>query len=300
MPLPQLKKQHMILIGGVVLLLIALMVLNAYVQQQRMTTEETLKKKYKEAQANQTPVLVAKKDIARGQAINPDDLTAEIIPNKFVQPQAVTSVTRIAGMVTTASIVKGEQITLSKLSQQRAGGDLAAVTPAGKRALTIALDDVAAFDGMIKAGNYVDVIAIIPVPMQLAGGKSTVQMTTVPMFQNILVLAVGQDIGVYEAAGRSIKKEENAKGPNLVTLALGPQEANIVTFVLEQGSKIRLVLRSPTDARVEPTQLVTWDSLFQYIIPHEPKPKDEPPSPPPQQVVEVYRGTAKEQVPIAK
>lgn len=305
MALPQLnlKKQQIILIGGVVLAVVSLLMIKSYVEQQRAAAEESVKEKYKEVQANSSPVLVAKKDIGRGEMINPDSLAVEVIPNKFVQPQAVTSMNRISGMSVIAPISKGEQITLGKLAQQRGGQDLAAATPAGKRAITIMLDDVASFGGMIKAGNYVDVLSMVPVPVQTADGKSAVQMSTIPLFQNILVLAVGQDIGAESAGSEGRKKKETSSKDNvLVTLALSPQEANITAFVQEQGGKLRLTLRSPSDAKVEPVQLVTWDSLFQYLMPQreQQQSKEALPPPPQEEYVEVYRGTNKENVPLAK
>ncbi|MFH0763256.1 MAG: Flp pilus assembly protein CpaB [Candidatus Omnitrophota bacterium] len=305
MNLPQLKRQQVILISGIVLAIAAFAMLKVYLNQQRALTEQTIKKKYKEAQANQTPVLVAKKDIGRGEAIEPDSLGVEIIPNKFVVPQAMTSLDRVAGMKTIAPISKGEQITLSKLTQERSGGDLAGVTPAGKRAVTILVDEVSSFGGMIKAGNYVDIIGMVPIPVQTAEGKPpTIQTSTVPLFQNILVLAVGQNIGTDFSQEARYRRSESGEtkggGGALVTLALSPQEANIATFVQEQGGKIRLVLRSPTDAKVEPVQLVTWETLFQYLMPQELQKNKSKEELPPSEYVEIYRGMNKERMPLSK
>jgi hypothetical protein len=45
-----------------------------------------------------------------------------------------------------------------------------------------------------------------------------------------------------------------------------PQEANLLTFAQEAQGKIRLVLRSPADAQIEPAEPASWDTLFQKII----------------------------------
>jgi len=140
MPIPiKLEKQHMILIAGVVLALVAIVMVNTYIAQQRQAAQEQAKKALSNIQANQTAVLVAKQDIPKGAMINSSMLETAIIPNKYVQPSAATSLDRVSDMVTVAAISKGEQITLTKLSnvQGKGGGNLAGLTPMGKRAITI-------------------------------------------------------------------------------------------------------------------------------------------------------------------
>ena len=119
------------------------------------------------------------------------------------------------------------------------------------------------------------------------------------MFQNILVLAVGQNTGARTAnpTGRySETTPAPSSGNALITLALGPHEANLVAFVQEQG-KMRLVMRSPADAQIEPMAPASWESLFQYIMP--PKPVVEPPVDT-NEYIEVLRGLSKEKVPLSK
>ncbi|MEW6101907.1 MAG: Flp pilus assembly protein CpaB [Candidatus Omnitrophota bacterium] len=298
-PLPQLKKQQLILIAGLVLSLAAVFMIKTYIDQQQIIAEDKAKEKLKVIQANQTAVLVAKKDIPRGSSIDSDSFEVLIVPNKFVQPGAVTSLDRVAGMVTIAPISKNEQLTQNKLSFQRSSGDLSSVTPAGKRAISISVDNLSSLSGMIKAGDYVDVITMVPVPAgQSEDGKQINQLAVLPLFQNVLVLAVGQNIGApaLQEGGRYRKTEEaSAQGSSpLITLALTPQEANLIAFVQEQG-KIRLVLRSPADAKIEPVQAANWDTLFQYIFPRQESPvRQEPPT------VEIYRGLNKEKVPLSK
>jgi len=81
----------------------------------------------------------------------------------------------------------------------------------------------------------------------------------------------------------------------LITLALGSAEANLVAFVQEQG-KMRLVMRSPADAKIEPVAPATWDSLFQYIMPQ----KEVQPTADTNEYIEVLRGLSKERMPLSK
>jgi len=293
----QLQKQQIILIIGIGLALIAIFMIKVYLDEQNRVAKMRAKHELEAIQANQTPVLIAKKDIEQGVVIDPDWLEAKILPNNRVEGGAVKSVDRISGMLTVAPISKGEQITLDKLSFKRSG-DLASLTPVGKRAITIIADNASTLVGMLKAGDYVDVIALVNIPIQVVEGRPVTQLTSIPLFQNVLVLAVGQETGKASPAMEQLArygKQQAAPETSLITLALTPKEAGLLSFVQEQG-KIRLVLRSPTDAKVEPAQLATWDTLFQYVMP----PQQRADEPKPISFIEVYHGLQKERVPVYK
>ncbi|MCX5711205.1 MAG: Flp pilus assembly protein CpaB [Candidatus Omnitrophica bacterium] len=293
----QLQKQQIILIIGIGLALIAIFMIKVYLDEQNRAAKLRAKQELEAIQANQTPVLIAKKDIAQGVVIDPDWLEAKIVPNSRVEGGAVKSVDRISGMLTVAPISRGEQITLDKLSFKRSG-DLASITPVGKRAITIVSDNASSLVGMIKGGDYVDVIALVNIPIQVVQGKPVTQLTSIPLFQNVLILAVGQETGTASPAMEQLARYGKQTAPDsssLITLALSPKEAGLLSFVQEQG-KIRLVLRSPTDAKVEPTQLATWDTLFQYVMP----PAQKTDEPKPVSFIEVYHGLQKERVPVYK
>ena len=305
-----IEKQKLILISGVVLGVVAIVMTKMYLDQQRGEAQEQAKRSLAKIQANQTVVLVAKQDISSGAIIESNMIDSSIVPNQFIQPQAVTSVDRVLGMITLAPISKGEQISLSKLSKARrenASSGLAGNTPSGKRAISIAVDNITSVSGMVRPGDYVDVIATLQIPMQGADGQMTSQVAVVPLFQNVLVLAVGQNTGFVGSAGGRYddNKEGAAGGGGLITLALAPQEANLIAFVQEQG-KMRLTLRSPADASIEPVVPASWETLFQHIMPQQksvekpPEVKEAPPVVEPPEYVEVFRGLNKEKVSLSK
>ncbi|MEK7308256.1 MAG: Flp pilus assembly protein CpaB [Nitrospirota bacterium] len=291
-----IEKQKIILIAGAVLALLAGAMTLMYLDQQKKIIQEEKRRELADIQANQAAVLVSRQDIPEGTVIAPEMLETAVVPNRFIQPQAVTSLDRIAGMTTIAFISKGEQISLTKLTsgKKSGGGDLSGVTPSGKRAISIVVDNIASLSGMIKPGDYVDVLATIQVPEKGADGQVTAQMAVVPLFQNILVLAVGSNTGGMESGSGSRYAEKSSSDNSLITLALGPQEANLIAFVQEQG-KVRLVMRSLADAKVEPMAPASWETLFQYISPQSmEKPVDT------NEYVEVLRGLNKEKVALTK
>lgn len=288
-----MPRQRIILIIGIVLALAAVFLTTIYIDQQRKADQARLQQKWEKMQADQTAVLVAKRDIPKGALVDEKMFETEIVLNKYVQPQAVTSTDRIAGMMTIAPISKGEQITLTKLTPLKTAGGLAEVTPMGKRAITISVDNISALAGMIKAGDYVDVIAMIPQAVQAPDGKQTTQLLSLPLFQNVLVLAVGQETSTQVKQESRYKKEEEKKETTpLITLALVPQEANMIAFVQEQG-KLRLILRSPADSKIEVIPPATWETIAQYLMPKV-KPEEVKEVLKPKKTVEIYRGLNKE------
>ncbi|MDD5166361.1 MAG: SAF domain-containing protein, partial [Candidatus Omnitrophica bacterium] len=117
-----MQKQWIILIIGVVLALAAVFMTTIYIDQQRKADQARMQQKWEKMQASQTAVLVAKKDMPKGTPVDESMFETEIVISKYVQPQAVTSMDRIVGMVTVAPVSKGEQITLTKLSNVRTAG----------------------------------------------------------------------------------------------------------------------------------------------------------------------------------
>ncbi len=284
---------------------IALVIVNSYVAQQKQSIETQAKKAIMEQQANMVAVIVAKQDIPRGIEINASMFDTTVIPRQYLQPQSVSSLDRISGMITLAPIANGEQIILTKLAySKQALGGLAEVTPIGKRAITISVDEIASVARMVKPGDYVDIIAYIPLPVQAAKGQQATQETMLPVLQNVLVLAVGQQINAptgEEGQGRSSEKRVNEMSSPLLTIALDPSEASILAFLQEQ-SKIRLILRSPADSKIQPIKPVSWDAVLQYLIPRlesyqKPVEKEDAR---PEKYIEIYRGLSRDKIPLSE
>ena len=217
------KKQRLIIIIGVVLALIAVSMTKVYLDQQRRIIEEQEKRRIAKMQGDLVPVLVATKSVPKGVEINPDSIEVKMMPSAQVKDRAATSLSRVSDMVTTASIPKGEQITLDKfqalpqeqkeekvkVNREPVGGSLAARTPIGKRAITTSVDHIGSVGGMIRPGDYVDVLVVVTESIPTPGVKQASQMTSsFPLFQNVLVLAVGRDITPSGPEGAVIFREK--------------------------------------------------------------------------------------------
>ena len=306
-----MQKQPIILIIAVILALATVVLVKVYIGQQiEKRSKEIMQEANRKVagikaslEADQISVLVAKKNIPAGSIIDAGSIDMKIVSNQFVQPQAARSLERVVGMMTTAPISSGEQLTLGKLTYSKTQtGGLAQSTPIGKRAITVEVDELRGVAGMVQPGDYVDIMVSLSVPVVGADGKQAVQAAVIPLFQNVLVLAIGQQTGPALAGSpsdaRYQKAEKKGMSP-LITLALSPQEANLAAFVQEQG-KISLVLRSPADSQTHEVQPATWEMLFQYIMPKEAAKQEAGKKEEAGPYVEIYRGMTKQKIPLSQ
>lgn len=261
MPIPIPKKFLPLIIAGISGL-VAMFLINTYIQEQT----ETAKQRVLASQKNLVSVVVARQDIPAGSAITENMLKEETINKAMLQPRAAESADRVIGKVSIAPFTKGEQILLNKVTVSGQEISLSSKIPRGKRAITIPVDNISSVGGMIRPSDHVDVMGNVPVPAMSPDGKRTAQMTTMPLFQDVLVLAVGQEYtSVPVISGE--KKEERKSLSTVITLALSPQEANLIAFIQEQQGKIRLILRSPEDTQVQPAVPASWETVLRMVMP---------------------------------
>jgi Flp pilus assembly protein CpaB len=280
------KQRLIIVIIGVILGFIAVVMVNIYIRDMAEDTKRKAARELEKIRANQAVVLVAKQDIPIDTVLQSGMLETAIVPREYVQPQVAASMDNISGMTTIAPISRGEQISFSKLStasQVVKRRDLASVTPVGKRAVTVDAENLNDVVGLIKPGDNVDLIAVLSLPKDNSDGKNIMEQTIVPAFQNVLILAVGQETDPNAKPGK-------IQRTNQITVALNPTEANILSFLQDQG-KIRISLRSTDDAQIEIVEPITWQSVLEQIPSLKAKQGE---------TIDIYRGLKKEQITLSK
>ena len=305
--LPLVEKRGLIIAGGFALA--AAVLTMVWLNQTQARFKEEARSKLESIQENTVSVVFAKTDIHPGRLISEDMLYTKLIAKNNLPPEAVTSIARVIDRISKVPIPKDNMLSTDILVWPTTKETtLAMKTPIGKRAMTISVDNISSLLGMIKPGDYVDVIGLIPLPVEV-DGKQSAQPATAPLFQNVLILAVGSQLGAAgEKEGSSSRRRQQAESEQketapLITLALGPEEANILAFVKEQG-KIQLILRSAGDAQTTPVQPVSWETVLKHLFPNidlekkeeakqEEIKKEEPPQ------IEIIRGFKKEMMPLS-
>lgn len=294
---PLIEKKGLII--AVASAFIATILVITWLNQQQRRMAEDMSKRFKELHSNTVDAIYAKADIPKGKIISEDMIFTKPMTKSSLPIEAATSVARVIDRISAVNIKEGSIIQLDMVGPPVAGEyTLAMKTPIGKRAISVPVDNISSLVGMIKPGDYVDVISLILLPAMVEG-KQAAQPATVPLFQNVQVLAVGSQLGRPQEAEISLRRRREEPGLKesvpLITLALSPEETNLLAFVQEQG-KIRLVLRSPADAKTEVVQPANWETLLKYLYPNiDLHPVEEEPS-----QVEVMRGFKKEMMPITQ
>ncbi len=215
-------------------------------------------KKEKELLSLSTPVkvVVAAKDIPEGSLL--DETTVEVveIPKKFVQPGALTRPGEALDRIAAVPMLKGSQV-LDSLFRPAAEEGVARKIPADRRAYSIAVNDVTAVAGLVRPGDFVDVVVTAQTGSVQQGQAVPEGSLARLLLQNILVLAVNQRSTAaspprtapsQQAVGglASSVTPDSQKGPSSVrtlTLSLTPDEAQKTALAQEIGS-LSVALRS--------------------------------------------------------
>jgi pilus assembly protein CpaB len=182
-------------------------------------------------------VLVARTDIGLGQMSNETSFRWQDWPKDGLNQNFVTASKRpnamqeFIGAIARAPLLAGEPITETKLIKPGAGGVLAAILPAGMRAVSTKITEQSAAGKLILPNDRVDVI-VTQRRRSDSGSEAVISET---ILRDVRVLAIGQQIEAKE--GR-----KNAEG-NVATLQLNSREAELLTEANSRG-EVSLALRS--------------------------------------------------------
>jgi pilus assembly protein CpaB len=194
--------------------------------------------------ADVRPVVVAAIDILPGTAIEENMVTESNVPLKFLQPSAFTSSREVVGQIAAIPIQQGSQLLGTAMTG--VGRNLATKVPRGMRGVSVAVTDVTGISGLVAPNNYVDVLATVK--MGSAPGASNQRTFVTTLFQNVLVLAVGDDLGEVRVRGgdqdalAALAQQERQRF-STVTLALTPQQVQDLVLAQDVGD-LSLSLRS--------------------------------------------------------
>jgi pilus assembly protein CpaB len=197
----------------------------------------SVEKKMTEGETQEVVIVV--QDVASKTLLTKEMLAVKKVVADYIHPQALRKTEEAIGSITLTALVKGEQLLKSKIvKKDDTTKGLAYLIPHGKRAVSIAVDDVSGVAGLLKPGDKVDVTAVIGIPD--SAGKEVPHSLVV--LQEITVLAVGKNLEEKTGKGDNSKEEDKT-----VTLAVTVEEARPLLLASQKGA-LRLLLRSPVDS----------------------------------------------------
>ncbi len=210
-------------------------------------------------------LVVATADISPGTALSKGLMKTVSWPQELIPPKTITTPGQVEGRILSTPVSSGEPILFTKLAPEGTSAGLAAMLSAGKRALSVRVDDVSGVAGFLHPGDHVDVL----VEMAMPEGKDHFSKT---ILQNIVVLSAGQS---WEQV-----RDQKPAVVNTVTLVLTTEQAEILNLASNQG-RIRLALRNRNDEGPVLTKGVDTSSLIGIEKVEKVEKKETPPAPKP-------------------
>ncbi|WEJ62573.1 Flp pilus assembly protein CpaB [Thiomicrorhabdus lithotrophica] len=198
-------------------------------------------------------VVVANRDIYRGEKINIDDVKVLNVPTEgVVASGVVVNPEKIVGRIAKQPIYAGEWLIEKKVGlKDDDEGRVESLLEEGMRAMRIPVSAESGLLGMLNPSDHVDVISVF----ESADGKRMVSRT---ILQNIEVLSIGQTnrMGRKNYEERE-EEQDNHEGEafvkaSMVALNVNTTQAEQLALAMNVGA-IHLALRGPADVALVET-----------------------------------------------
>ena len=143
----------------------------------------------KPAAIEMTKAVVAKFNIPRGAILTADMLTVKNFAVESLPKGTSGNVEEFVNLPTRLEIFAGDILTTEKVFTDYRQAGFIGMIPENCRAVTVAVDNVTGIAGLMKAGDYVDVILIL----SSADGGTHSEV----LLQNVLLLSVNRNVNRY-------------------------------------------------------------------------------------------------------
>jgi pilus assembly protein CpaB len=232
-------------------------------------------------------IVVASRDLKVEEVLKEDMIKVIQVPKSAVPTGAFSSFQEIADRWILIKTLSDEPILAAKLAPKGMPQGLISRIPSGMRALAVEVNEQTGVSGFVLPDHRVDVI------QARTDGNGPAHAETI--LQDVQVLAVGQLIN---------RPEDKAVQVRTVTLAVTPEQADIVVAARSKGP-LSLVLRGLNDHAVAKKAPPPSPAIPPIQVPPPPPPpapvppplkeeivavEPEPVAPPVPQAVTIYRG----------
>ena len=195
------------------------------------------------------PILVATDTLAFGAPIGAKDVREVAWPAQLSPEGAFANfaeLTKSGRRITLSPFVRDEPIIASKVSAPDQRASLSTLIEKGKRAVTVAVDDVRGVAGFIFPGDFVDVA------LTRTDNSAGPRNFSAVILQHVKVLAIDQMAG---------QRQEHPTVAKAVTVEVDPEQALRILLAANVG-KLSLILRQPAEVALAPDAKITDRDLF--------------------------------------
>jgi pilus assembly protein CpaB len=184
-------------------------------------------------------VVVARRDLRRGEPVGPETMAVRAMPREFTPGGAVVPARfdALVGARLLVAMRAGEPLLPASVANAETGPISSRVRP-GIRAMTITVDEVNSLSGMLQPGDRIDLMLSVRPPT--SGGLPAPEVTRT-LLQGVAVLATGRQsragVGDDSLPGRPFTS---------ITVEVDPAQAQKLV-VAQRSGKLTAVLRNPDD-----------------------------------------------------
>ncbi len=200
-------------------------------------------------------VVVASAALVPGDTISAANMAVRSVPVDYVPSGAVTpdQFEALDGQRLMQPMHPGEILSAHALESADRQMFSSRVRP-GIRAMTISVDEINSISGMLQPGDRVDLLLTARPPSADGRGEAA-HDATVPLLQNLLVMATGRQVRPGDAG------EGEGRSFSAVTVEVTPEQAQRL-IVAQRAGRLTAVLRNPGDGEPMNTAAIDVRSLF--------------------------------------
>jgi pilus assembly protein CpaB len=194
-------------------------------------------------------LLAMRQDVAAGAPLTEQMLVVRTLPERYLEGRQVlaSDLPRVLGVRASIGLEANQTLLwtdLATTSHDRSS--FSSRIPKGMRAMSVAGLGRRAFGNLMRPGDRVDVL------LTKAKTGSEARVVTVPLLQNILVLAVGSSFG-------ATVEEDSPLRSDAVTLLVTIDQASLIAQARRDGA-LSFVLRNEDDLEINEGLAETDDS----------------------------------------
>lgn len=184
-------------------------------------------------------LLAMRRDVAAGVPLTEQMLVVRPLPESYVEERQVlaSDLARVLGVRASIGLTANQTLLWTDLATApRDRSSFSSRIPKGMRAMGIAAAGRGTFGDLMRPGDRVDVL------LTKAKPSPDTKVVTIPLLQNLLVLAVGSSFGATD-------EETSGSRSSSVTLLVTLDQASLLAQARRDG-ELSLVLRNEGDLEI--------------------------------------------------
>jgi pilus assembly protein CpaB len=260
--LKKISKNTVLLGGAVVLGVLCFVGAQSYFRNYLANAEKELASSYEKKK-----VIVAKREIAPGEAVSVDNLAVREIPKRYLASTALApeELEQVEGQKLVVGMKPGDPIDRGALERSDRAA-LSTTVEKGERAITFPVDEVSSISGMLVPGDVIDLMFTGPGTTENSYRNGEVkELTHVrALLEAVPVIATGKTTQTRTVRTPGGESQEVNMDFTTVTLKVTPEQAEQVLLGQKLG-QLTAVLRNPADQGVRARHAVLDEAVFKRV-----------------------------------